>query len=426
MESLNKIFKLKSLSTSPKEDTSDTKHQEENEVQVRMTYYQTGYGASKLALGQPLTFKSGLQEVYSSFEDQCRQLKEEQQKMKQPYIDEQKRQESELKNSETALSINQDKLKVLDEKIHEIKHDIGNVKANPEKYGITHTKQPHALFYIGLFLLVPITIYLFVFYISATYSAFFKEFADDSLSAAIFDAQSFTNAMKEGWLEGTLVITIPSVFLGLGYIIHMVQKSKGLKNGIRLAGLFILTFLFDSLLAYQIERKIYEFNKTLDSPLYNLKIALSQAEFWMIIFAGFVVYIIWGLVFDLVMKEYENIDKIKAFIRGRQYDLKLAEDDKLKNLEETDRIKQRISEIKGKIEELQSKIDGFILNVKQYLLYHNQYKQGWFQAINAELALPGDRKNELIAECEKIADNHLSDLDLLKPNHQHVIYSRVS
>jgi hypothetical protein len=426
MENLNKLFSLKKVLPNKAEEDKAGNNNEIDEVQVRMTYYQSGYGASKMALGQPLTLRSGLQDVYTSFEDQCRKLKEEQQRLKQPYVEDKLRQESELKNSETALSINNDKLHAIEEKLNGIKHDIENVKSNPDKYGVTNTKQPHALFYIGFFLLIPITVYLFVFYISATYSAFFKTFSDDSLSAAIFDAQAFTNAMKEGLLEGVLVVTIPSVFLGLGYIIHMIQKGKGWVNMIRVIALFILTFLFDGLLAYQIEKKIYDFNKTLESAPYNLKIALGEAEFWMIIFAGFVVYIIWGLVFDLVMKEFENIDKIKGFIRAKKQELLRTEEQKSKIVTDTEIIKQRISSIRGKIEELQYKIDGFILNIKQYMLYHNQYKQGWFQAINAELALPKDNKNELIKECEDIANEHLASLNLLNPDHQHVIYSRVS
>ena len=240
--------------------------------------------------------------------------------------------------------------------------------------------------------MLPITLYLVVFYISASYSAFFKEFSNDSLTAAIFDADALTNSFKASWLEGILVITIPFVFMGLGYVIHMVQKVKGIKNIFRIIGLFITTFLFDALLAYQIEKKIYEFNKTTDSSPYNLDIALGEAEFWMIIFAGFVVYIIWGLVFDFVMKEFENIDKIRAYIRGQKE--KLIDLDKLINeyINKVNDFRQQIIAIAGKIAELQSKIDGFVFPVKEYLHYHHQYKEGWFQAINTEIALPIRRK----------------------------------
>ncbi|WP_461790654.1 hypothetical protein [Pedobacter sp.] len=422
MEAINKLFSLKKqLPADQQNIEKDT-----DEVQVRITYYQSGHGAALKANGNALTLKACLQNVYSSFEEQCRRLKEEQHKLKQPYIQDKAKQEGELRNAETALSIHQDKLNQQDLKIEAVKQDIETVRSNPEKHGVTDTKQPHALFYIGLLLLIPITIYLFVFYISATYSALFKIFSDDSLSTAIFDSQALNDAFSASWLEGVLVITIPTVFLGLGYIIHMMQKGKGIKNLMRLAGLFLITFLFDGLLAYQIEKKIYDFNKTPTTPTYNLKVAIGEAEFWMIIFAGFVVYIIWGLVFDFVMKEYENIDKIKAFIRNKQQELQRLEKTRLQISTDIEQTKQLISTIKGKIEELQNKIDGFILNIKQYLHYHNQYVEGWLQAINGELVMSDAKKHEILNSCAMAAEEHLKELDLLKPQHQHLIYSKVS
>lgn len=400
--------------------------EEQDEQKVRITYYQSGYGAALKATGNSLNFKACLDNVYTSFEQQCREQEIHQKRLKQPYIDEKQRKQSELKNTEAAISIFEEKREHINEQINSAKHDIEDVKHYPEKYGLTSTKKPQAQFYIGFLLLIPITIYLFVFYISATYSAFFKDFSNDSLTAAIFDAQALNNALKAGWLEGVLVLTIPSVFLGLGYVIHMVQKEKGIKNVLRLIALFIITFLFDALLAYQIEKKIYEFNKTLDSLPYNLQIAFGEAEFWMIIFAGFVVYIIWGLVFDITMKEHENMDKINGFVKTKLEELKRLRAAKGEITEEINNLKRKVVEITGKIEELQTVIDGFIMNLKQYLLYHNQYKEGWYQAIGSELNIAPATKTKLLEDCENVSNEHLQKLNLLNPDFQNVIYSKVS
>ncbi|TDQ09465.1 ABC transporter permease [Pedobacter metabolipauper] len=399
---------------------------EEDEQKIRITYYQSGYGAALKAMGSPLNFKACLENVYTSFEQQCREQEIQQIKLKQPYIDEKNRKQSELKNTEAAISIFEEKKAQITEKINSIRHEVEDVNHNPSKYGVESTKRPKAQFYIGLLLLIPITLYLFVFYISSTYSAFFKDFSNDSLTAAIFDAQAFNNALEAGWLEGVLVFTIPSVFLGLGYIIHMVQKGKGIKNVIRMIALFIVTFLFDGLLAYQIEKKIYDFNKTPDSLPYNLKIALGEAEFWMIIFAGFVVYIIWGLVFDITMKEYENFDKIKGYIKTKLEEIKQLEASKDEIIEEINNLRKKTVEVIGKSTELQAIIDGFIMNLKQYLLYHNQYKEGWFQAVGSEIALPPTTKNKMLQDCEGVANDHLERLNLIDPNFQNVVYSKIS
>ena len=421
MKSLTQLFSIKKADDSPVKTFEDN---EEDREQIRITYYQSGFAASVKATGKPIVLQACLQNLYMSFEDQCRKQKLEQDRLKQPYREEQEKNRTELKKSEAAIGIFEKKEQDINDEIDQIKSDIIEVKRNPDKYGIEDGKGLKAQFYIGLFLLLPITLYLLVFYISASYSAFFKEFANDSLTAAIFDANALTNSFKASWLEGVLVITIPFVFMGLGYVIHMVQKEKGIKNIFRMIGLFITTFLFDALLAYQIEKKIYEFNKTTDSSPYNLNIALGEGEFWMIIFAGFVVYIIWGLVFDFVMKEFENIDKIRAFIRGRKE--KQIDLDKLKVdiIAKINDFKQQVITLNGKNSELQSKIDGFVFPVKEYLHYHHQYKEGWFQAINTEIALPHKEKVELLEGCENLSEVHLGKLNLVDPDFQHLVYSK--
>lgn len=421
MKTLTQLFSLK------KSEDSSFKVSEENEEdreQIRITYYQSGFAASIKATGKPIVLKACLQNLYMSFEDQCRKQKMEQDRLKQPYREEQEKSRTELKKSEAAIGIYEKKEQDIIDNIDQIKNEIIEVKRNPDKYGIEDGKGLKAQFYIGLFLLLPITLYVLVFYISASYSAFFKEFSNDSLTAAIFDADALTNSFRASWLEGVLVITIPFVFMGLGYVIHMVQKGKGIKNVLRMVALFITTFLFDALLAYQIEKKIYEFNKTTDSAPYNLNIALGEAEFWMIIFAGFVVYIIWGLVFDFVMKEFENIDKIRAFIRGKKENMMDLEKLKAEYINKINDFKQQIVTINGKISELQSKIDGFVFPVKEYLHYHHQYKEGWFQAINTEIALPHKEKLELLEGCENLSEEHLGKMNLVDPDFQHLVYSK--
>ncbi|MEL1255979.1 ABC transporter permease [Flavobacterium sp. DGU38] len=421
MKPLSQLFSLK------KSTDSSSKLFEENEEdreQIRITYYQSGFAASIKATGKPIVLKACLQNLYMSFEDQCRKQKLEQDRLKQPYREEQEKNRTELKKCEAAIGIYEKKEQDTNEAADLIKNEIIEVKRNPDKFGIEDGKGLKAQFYIGLFLLLPITLYVLVFYVSASYSAFFKEFSNDSLTAAIFDADALTNSFKASWLEGVLVVTIPFVFMGLGYVIHMVQKGKGIKNIFRMIALFVTTFLFDALLAYQIEKKIYEFNKTTDSAPYNLNIALGEAEFWMIIFAGFVVYIIWGLVFDFVMKEFENIDKVRAFIRGKKENLIDLEKLKAEYINKINDFKQQIVTANGRISELQSKIDGFVFPVKEYLHYHHQYKEGWFQAINTEIALAHKEKTELLESCELHSEEHLSKLNLVDPDFQHLVYSK--
>lgn len=421
MKSLKELFSIKKIEEA---NTNVIEESEDDREQIRITYYQSGFAASVKATGKPIVLRACLQNLYSSFEDQCRRQMQEQERLKQPYKEDQEKCRIELRKLETGLSIHEKKEEEHNNNIEELRQEIVEVRKNPDKY-IDGIKGLTAQFYIGLGLLMPITLYLLVFYVSASYSAFFKEFSNDSLTAAIFDKDAFNNAFEASWLEGLLVITIPFVFMGLGFVIHMMQKGKGLKNILRIGMLFLVTFLFDALLAYQIEKKIYEFNKTLQSAPYDLKIALGEAEFWMIIFAGFVVYIIWGLVFDFVMKEHEKLDRIKVFVRAKKEEILNIEKQLEKVLAKVKEFKEKIISEEGKINVLQAKIDGFVFPVKEYLLYHSQYKEGWFQAIGTEIALAVNQKEDLLQECENIALDHLKTLNLVDPDFQHLVYSKI-
>jgi len=419
MGAIKKLFTLK------KNEVINTVNEdsEESREQIRITYYQSGYGAATKASGDSVTLRVGLLNLYNSFEDQCRKQFNEQFRLKQPYKEEQEKVRTELKKRETAINIYEEQKRTIEGEIDDCKFEIVDVKQNPEKYGIDVDKRPKAQFYIGLGLLLPITIYLFVFYISASYSAFFKDFETDSLTAAIFDANAFNKAISDGWLEAIFVGTIPFVFMGLGYLVHMFQKRKGFWPFFKLGALFLLTFMFDVILAYLIDKKIFEFDRVLGET-FSPSIAIQSVNFWGIIFAGFVVYVIWGLVFDFVMKEHENVDKIKGFIRGKKEEIKNALVKKVDLATKIESLKHEITSINGKISELQAKIDGFIFPVKEYLHYHYQYKEGWFQAINAELALPTKEKDILRNKCEEVSLNHLKDLKLDDMDSQNIVFTK--
>lgn len=285
---------------------------DENDTQtIKVTYFQRGFGDSKDSMGHPSSFAAGLADLYESYKEKCREADREQHLLKQPMVEEQNSLLTEIERKETFLELKKEEAKNLDEQVQRIESNIAEVKINPAKFGVKADKRPKAQFYIGLSVLLPITAYLVVFYMSASYSAFFKEFSTDALTAAIFDAQTYSKALKDGVMELIFVCTIPFAFMGLGYLIHMFQKSKAT---FKIIGLFLITFLFDAILAYQIEKKVYDFNRTLNSPDFNIEYAFQSVAFWGIIFAGFVVYIIWGLVFDFIMKEYDNLEDRKSVV----------------------------------------------------------------------------------------------------------------
>ncbi|WP_108424518.1 ABC transporter permease [Flagellimonas amoyensis] len=421
MSALKKIFSIK------KNPEAEVVHDKEEDVKkIKLTFFESGYGSSKQAEGNHMIFKACLQDVYMDYKGKCREDERLQKSLKEPYIQERGKYEIELKKRKTAKLILEETIGIWEEKIQQFKSEITDVKHNPEKYVEDADKKPKAQFYLGLIVLIPITFYLLVFYISASYSAFFKTFdPDDELTAAIFDANALSKAIADGWLEGVFVATIPFAFMGLGYLIHMFQKHKNWLSYIKIGTLFVVTFIFDAILAYQIEKKIYEFDKTLNSPPFDLKIAFASPEFWGIIFAGFVVYIIWGLVFDFVMKEYDNFDKIKSFIRSRREDIENTQQEINKLMGKINPIKEEIAGTEGKINDLQRTIDGFIFSNKHYLTYHAEYVKGWFLAI-ADNFDALKRRDELLAKCREEERKHLEEHEIADESYEGRLYKLIN
>ena len=416
--SIKNLFKLKSVPIEPKPEplpsNNDNPNDESLEETRKRTYHESGYRDSSRTNGNHSTLSICLDAVYSKFQNEEKEMVEKQKNLKESYVNEQKNRETEIKALTVSQETKEEQLKNKNIEIENHQHTIENLKAeildlprNPEKHNIKATRGASAKFWIGLFLLVPITLYLGTFYISTSYSAFFKSFdAKSTIIQSVLDAQAFSKAWNEGVIEGAFVTLIPFVFLGLGYLIHMFWENKTRANYIKLGLLFIVTFIFDCILAYEIESKLYELNKTFESPPFDIKIAFTKIQFWGIIFAGFIVYIIWGLVFDFVMKEHREKDKIKNEQEIRQKRIEFFQDkinilkkDVEEILTSIGTIKETVIKTRGRIEELQNIIDGVIIPTKDYKLYASEYVQGWITFIGEKIAVSRTEKQTMIDDC---------------------------
>ncbi len=438
--SIKNLFKLKSVPIEKQEEllpeTEINTSEESSDESRKRTYHEAGYRDSSRTSGNHSTLSICLDAVYSKFQNEEKEMVEKQKKLKESYINEQKNRETEIKALTVSQETKEEQLKDKNKEIENHQQSIDNLKAeildlprNPEKYNVKATKGASAKFWIGLILLVPITLYLATFYISTSYSAFFKSFdARSTVIQSVLDANAWMKAWYDGFIEVAFVTLIPFVFLGLGFLIHMFGESKTKANYVKLALLFIVTFIFDSILAYEIESKLYELNKTFDSPPFDLKIAFTKIQFWGIIFAGFIVYIIWGLVFDFVMKEHKEKDRIKSEQEIRQKKI-LSLSDKIAALKnEIEQITASIGSIKeiiiktrGRIEELQNIIDGVIIPTKDYKLYASEYVQGWITFIGEKIAVSKTEKQTMIDSCIETYNTNLENVGANSDN-QNLVY----
>lgn len=358
--------------------------------------------------GSPIALLPKLQAVYIQLTRYIQNDERKQNERKNQIRQEISGLEAKKINSESLIIEEKERLAHEESKIEKCKKEIEDIKENPKS--ISGDSFAVASFWIGLIILVFLTVYLFVFYSSAAYSAFFKDFTpeDTKISQAIFDAQAVGKAWNDGITELIFILAIPAVFLGLGFLIHKFSEEKNRNKYLKITGLILVTFAFDFIIAYAIVKEIYDIKiggQFKEMPPMTISGAFQEVNFWIIIFAGFVVYLIWGLVFSFTMSEYEKMDKVRYVIKSKEQ--KVAEYKR-----ECKIIKEKISILQQEKNSLLGDIDRLKIQLETYVLYFNDvreginnYYAGWVGFLKSSQA-----SQSHIEECEAIKENFIREL----------------
>jgi len=366
--------------------------------------------------GNAVSFEAGLKDEYSKFSKTITESEEEQEKLKEGI-----KQEKITKESEKDTLVKQkDQLenKVLadiTENIKKCEEAISDSPNNPLKYGISTAPAPSTktLFYIGCIILAAVGVFLAIFYMSASYSAFYKVWEDESalgLTAKIFDSNAFVKSWAIGVPAGLFVSFTVFIFLGMGVLLHVFQKETGRMKWVKLTTIVIITFLFDCLIAYFIEDNVYQINKTLGSPDFDLAIALQTMGFWIIIFFGFVTYIIWGLVFDFTMDKWEQFSPLLVFQKSKEKEIKILKLEKKEISSKISDLEIEISNYEGKIYVISEKLKVSIIPINRFENIHSAYVKGWIFGI-AGCAISEEIKEKRRSDCDEAAKAFISKLN---------------
>lgn len=209
----------------------------------------------------------------------------------------------------------------------------------------------------GLFIIAILSVYLFIFYSSTFYSAFLfqpSQGSEISLGMAMLNSSAIPEAFRMGFGSFIFIITAPIIFMALGYCLHFFMVQKGGIKWFKIIALLVITFSFDCILAYKIGEVIYNYialTKLEIMPDYSLEIAIKDINSWAVIFCGFIVYLIWGIVFDMIMTAYEELRSNKHEIESL-----LNKINEYKNI--IAGLKQEFIELEGEIGRLISVKDG--------------------------------------------------------------------
>lgn len=325
-----------------------------------------GYRAATKVTCATIDFQIWLKKIYNAFI--VEQSGKDNNRLNK--IDEHK---SDITSSEAKIEHNLKRIEGVKEKIHDLNSQIQAVKdESKDKLGLS----------IGVFILISLTFYLWLFYSSAIYSAIFRVIDPGTeLFTTIFYPKAIVSAFNQDIFEGLLILFAPFIFIGLGYLIHKFSEEKKTSNYLKMISLLIITFVFDGIIAFEITKKIYDANNLIAAnplPAYSVGIAFSEINFWMIIFAGFIVYIVWGLILSFVLNETNPENKKKRQIRF----LKDQRRDKENDIEAIEKeildLKNHIIRLKQIISNLLNKVSIDLTEVTKIL---QEFASGWYRCI---------------------------------------------
>lgn len=338
---LKNLFKKDSVTTPTQNDMPQV--QNPNNKQEGETYHHWWLRVCAIADGSCFTLVPYLQNVYNYIyrEQVNNQALQDSQKKEIECKIEQKQRETE--GLEKKLANNQQQQNEAKDKIS----DLNKEKTEIKNKAYEVNKEAKLKLIIGLIILVPLTLYLFLFYSSTFYSAFFKDFSTTTnVLNSMFDAEALSKALEASFTELCFVLCAPIIFMGLGFALHFFTIQKSFTKYFKMAAILCITFIFDAILAYMIGKHLHEMEVIIGTaPLnstYGFNDAVSDINTWAVIFCGFIVYIIWGIVFDMSMSAYNQLDLNKINIKAIDQKILL--------------FKNEITELKQKEQDLNNNI----------------------------------------------------------------------
>jgi hypothetical protein len=388
----------------------------ENQIsseELKMTYKQYGFDQSRLHNASPVSLETELKKVRTNYLDDLRKNEAEQHKLKEPFRQELISLEKQMQQQKEALKEQQeDKIPEFRTEIQRRNTEIEQVHRNPE--ALRHEKPNRLSFIIGVTVMVVLTIYLWIFYTSAGYSAFFRDFeaSDIKVANSIFDAEAIVKAWNTKITAFVLVASMPFIFLALGYLIHKTLLKRHWTKWLQLAGLIIITFCFDFIIAYEIVYKIYDLQRNASpEPMaeYTFAMSFQDINFWLIIFAGFVTYLIWGFMFDYLMHEYELFDVVKQKIKVLKNELKDWETRLQTEMDLVKAIKDKIADIEQKIKQCESTLASVYVVPKDFEHIIFAFGSGWLRFIEGGQNGTLEEKDKRRLDCNQVIKNYLEE-----------------
>lgn len=206
----------------------------------------------------------------------------------------------------------------LDEEILQIRRDES--EGNNRFYHLDRLKRN-----LYAVMTVLLTLFIYLFYVSSFYSAFFRDLAGElqrvtnaggntaGILSAVFAREAFAT-LDFHWAG-------PILLFAFGAMLHIVWEFEGKQKYVGVGLLLALILGTDGLLAYFIEHKSYELKVLMGMANAGEEAWWSAPIFYLVLAMGFAASLVWSGLLHAFMQEYgkKDIRRIAALeIRHRQ------------------------------------------------------------------------------------------------------------
>lgn len=357
----------------------------------KVTYQHYGKVTARNMNANASNLDSSLDNIYERFLNEQKLdeegVKQRIRKLREEIL--QKRNQKEGINS-TMMSVGQLK-DAVDDRIEQLEIDKVNLK---------DTEVPttdYLPFVIGIFITILLTLYLFVFYSSSGYSAFYGV---KQGSLGFINPNVFSEAKNKGGGVIALILLFPVIFLGMGFLIHdALSKQKYLF----IAGLLFFTLMADAIIGYKIAQGVHnnEFNADLTKEQWEFHMVFSEINFYLVLVLGFVVYMIWGALLHYVLHKHYEMQPDKALeIRLENMERKIAE--QRQTLAEyqakNNDLKGQLAIIENELSEKERDVIGYengVIPINISLLQSSigEFMMGWFSYTNLMYPVDANKRS---------------------------------
>jgi len=328
----------------------------------------------------------------------------------------QKEVEQKIENVEKEVRVGEMKIKDFEDvqipdhkkKIQENKDDINDLELHKMENA---EKDSKAVFNYWTYLIVfiPLTVFLYGFYVSSFHNAFFRDIVKQVSAADASNISSVLNTVfnSSAFAEFNLHWFAPVIFFAFAMVLHQFYDGKSKLRFVGLTVMVLFILFADGLLAYFIEANNHKLEVLMGMDNGNW-VYYKSPVFIMVLVMGFFTCMGWSILLHALREEKEKknpqavarkkIALLKTKIKEIEEQIVILQSEILKSKAEVENLKCKIESFKKELEIIHYGISELRLNI-------NAFYSGWLKFI-VNLSNSDELKNE----CEIIKEKFLSEL----------------